>query len=255
MARIPAVVVSGERGVDTRAPASWRRPAARGSDPAAHRADRPGGRGAPVSATCRRRARPRRLRGARRDGGADRRTVPARPGLRGAAEPTRPAPGPASQPVARPRRRRPMAPAASTCSREAPGAALLPMGSDFELGLGLGFEGGLAGRRVAGDLSTGFGWPRRAFATAADGPPVTLHRIPVRLGFWIPISRPAPASWSRGTCWHGFAICEALASRREPCRPHLLDARSELVLCFRINLLRRLFARVGVSSGPEAAMM
>jgi hypothetical protein len=117
--------------------------------------------------------------------------------------------------------------------------------SDFELGFGLGFERGLAGRRFAATLTVGMSATRSA--TAADGSIATLQRMPFRLGFWIPIAA-GPGQLEPGV----RAGMDLLFARMQPPRTGettYWSARGELALCYRVNVLRRFFARVGAALG------
>jgi hypothetical protein len=121
--------------------------------------------------------------------------------------------------------------------------------SDFELGFGLGLERGLIGRRFAATLTVGTSATRSA--TTTDGSIVTLHRMPLRLGLWIPINA-GPGQLEPGV----RAGLDWLFSRLEPPPSGgAVLARTdrsyhvELALCYRVNMLRRFFARIGGAVG------
>jgi len=121
--------------------------------------------------------------------------------------------------------------------------------SDFELGFGAGFERGVVGRRLAATLTVGTSATRSA--TAMNGSIATLHRMPIRLGIWVPINA-GPGQLEPGV----RAGLDWLFLRQEPpttggvaqsgTRPSF---RVELALGYRVNMLRRFFARIGAAIG------
>src|SRR5581483_11045624 len=58
--------------------------------------------------------------------------------------------------------------------------------SDFELGFGLGLERGVLGHRLAATFTGGTSLT--GMAVAGDHSTATLHRMPFRVGLWVPIS-------------------------------------------------------------------
>jgi hypothetical protein len=121
--------------------------------------------------------------------------------------------------------------------------------SDFELGFGLGFERGLIGRRFAATLTVGTSATHSA--TAIDGSIGTLHRMPFRFGLWIPINAglgQLEPGVRAGLDWLFFRLDPpasggGVVSRSYP------SYRVELALCYRVNMLRRFFARIGGAVG------
>jgi hypothetical protein len=121
--------------------------------------------------------------------------------------------------------------------------------SDFELGFGLGFEKGVVGHRLAATLTVGTSATRSA--TATDGAIATLHRMPIRLGFWLPIHA------GPGQLEPGVRVgLDWLFLRQDPPINGGVSSsgsakafRGELALDYRVNLLRRFFARIGTAIG------
>jgi hypothetical protein len=127
--------------------------------------------------------------------------------------------------------------------------------TNFEGGLGLGFERGLFGRRVAAIFSGGI-----ASSSAAVGyrdypaARTTLYRIPVRLGFFLPILM-GPGWLEPGL---RLAVDWLFVSRTWNATETVSSGSDtfmwaspggELVMAYRVPLLRRLFARPAVSAG------
>ena len=117
--------------------------------------------------------------------------------------------------------------------------------SDFELGFGLGFERGIVGRRFAATLTVGTSATRSA--TATDGSIATLQRMPFRLGFWVPINA-GPGQLEPGVR-AGFDLLFLKMDAPYTGDTTYLSARAELALGYRVNMLRRFFARVGGAVG------
>ena len=121
--------------------------------------------------------------------------------------------------------------------------------SDFELGLGLGLERGVAGRRFAATFTGGTSGT--GTVTALDGSTATLHRMPFRIGLWIPIVA-GPGQLEPGV----RAGVDWVFLRLEPPRTGGIartgtfrSYRVELALCYRVNMSRRFFARIGGAVG------
>jgi hypothetical protein len=120
---------------------------------------------------------------------------------------------------------------------------------DFELGFGLGFERGVLGRRLAATFTGGASLTGKA--TATDGARATLHRMPFRVGFWVPIAA-GPGQLEPGV----RAGLDWLFLRLEPPPSGglardgtFVSYRVELALGYRVNLARRFFARIGAAVG------
>jgi hypothetical protein len=119
--------------------------------------------------------------------------------------------------------------------------------SDFELGFGLGFERGLLGRRFAVTFTAG---TTKSKTNPAGGVyTATLRRMPFRLGFWIPIVA-GPGQLEpgirAGIDW--LTSTQSPADSAGPSQTRLAPS-VEAALCYRVTMLRRLFARVGGSFG------
>jgi len=121
--------------------------------------------------------------------------------------------------------------------------------SDFELGFGVGFERGIAGHRLAATLTLGTSATRSA--TASDGSIATMHRMPLRIGFWLPIHA-GPGQLEpgvrAGVDWL-FSRLEALSPGGSAQDQTYWSYRVELALCYRVTMLRRFFARIGGAVG------
>ena len=123
--------------------------------------------------------------------------------------------------------------------------------NDFEAGLGLGFERGLFGRRVAATFTGGIS----TLCCSAVIPDqnvqnvrATLYRIPVRLGLYIPFLV-GPGWLEPGL---RLAVDWLFVSRSWSGGHDSFNWPSpggEAVVAFRIPLLKRLFARLAVSGG------
>ena len=121
--------------------------------------------------------------------------------------------------------------------------------SDFELGFGLGFERGVAGRRFAATFTGGTSGTGNA--KAIDGSAAMLHRMPFRLGLWLPIAA-GPGQLEPGV----RAGVDWVSVRLEPPATGglvktgtFVSYRVELALCYRVNMSRRFFARIGGAVG------
>jgi hypothetical protein len=122
------------------------------------------------------------------------------------------------------------------------------MAIDFEAGLGLGFEPGLFGRRMTATFSGGFATTNPAEVRYMDYPPArtTLYRIPLRLGFFMPIVL-GPGWLEPGL---RLAVDWLFVSRSwsgGKDRFNWSSPGGEVVMAYRVPLLRRLFARLAVS--------
>jgi hypothetical protein len=127
--------------------------------------------------------------------------------------------------------------------------------SDFEVGLGLGFERGLGNRRVAATFTGGLSSARVAqYQDNNNGEGsirninATLRRVPVRFGLFLPLIL-GPGWLEPGL---RLAIDWLFISRNwEGGNDNRMfpSPGAELVLAFRIGLVNRLFARIGVSGG------
>ena len=121
--------------------------------------------------------------------------------------------------------------------------------NDFEAGLGLGFERGILGRRVAVTFSGGFSG-KRGTNIYAQRAYATLRRFPVRLGLFVPLLV--------GPVWLEPGIRVAVdwlfISRSSQIANDNISFfqtswGGEVVLAVRVALMKRLFARLGVSGG------
>jgi len=140
-------------------------------------------------------------------------------------------------------------PAASGASRFdlfAGGSWRGPTGGDddFELGFGLGFERGLLGRRLAVTFTGGT--TKSMSQPSGDQYTATLRRIPFRLGFWIPILA-GPGQLEPGIRvgidW--ILITQTMPGKSQTKQPPQVEG----ALCYRVAMLRRLFARIGGAVG------
>ena len=84
-----------------------------------------------------------------------------------------------------------------------------------------------------------------------DGSIATLHRMPFRVGFWVPIIA-GPGQWEPGVRagfdWL-FLRQEPPSTGGVPQSGTLMSYRVELALGYRVNMLRRFFARIGAAIG------
>jgi hypothetical protein len=125
--------------------------------------------------------------------------------------------------------------------------------SDFEVGLGLGFERGITGRRVALTFTAGISTQRSAPYPAAPDLGATLRRVPVRLGLFMPLVL-GPGWLEPGV---RLALDWLFVSGNWPAtgagtNPNTKMGASpgaELALAYRVNLARRIFVRLDVSGG------
>jgi hypothetical protein len=116
--------------------------------------------------------------------------------------------------------------------------------SAFELGFGLGFERGLLGRRF-GVTFTG-GTTKSQTQPAGNGYMATLRRMPFRLGFWMPIFA-GPGQLEPGV---RVGIDWLSITQTSPGRSQTQYGKYvEGALCYRVAVLRRLFARIGGAIG------
>jgi hypothetical protein len=127
--------------------------------------------------------------------------------------------------------------------------------SDFELGFGLGFERGLLGRRFAVTFTGGT--TKSQTNVAGDNYTATLRRMPFRLGFWMPILV-GPGQLEPGVRggidWLSITQASpATAPGQPPAAPGQAQSQiapyGEAALCYRVAVLRRLFARIGGAVG------
>jgi hypothetical protein len=120
--------------------------------------------------------------------------------------------------------------------------------SDVEVGLGLGFERGLGGRRLSATFSGGISSERSA--VTADESNATLRRLPVRFGLFVPL--PAGQGQLEPGVRLGldFLFTSLSAKNGASAESHVHASPSgELVLAYRIAMARRLFVRFSVSGG------
>jgi len=116
--------------------------------------------------------------------------------------------------------------------------------SDFELGFGLGFERGLGGRRFA--ITFTGGTTKSKSNPSGNDYTATLRRMPFRLGFWVPIFA-GPGQLEPGIRI-GFDWLSATQSPTAPSQTKVAPY-GEAALCYRVSILRRLFARLGAAVG------
>ena len=111
----------------------------------------------------------------------------------------------------------------------------------FELALGLGLERGVA-RRWAATLSGGVSFANNG--DLADGSSATFRRVPVRLGFFLPLA--AGPGWLEP----GVRLAvDWLLTRQHNLMSMHPSAGGEAVLGYRMPLVGRLFARLSASVG------
>lgn len=119
--------------------------------------------------------------------------------------------------------------------------------SDFEAALGLGFERGVGSRRLAVTFSGGLS-PSRSASIVDMNFQAKLLRIPIRIGLFMPVAL-GPGWLEPGlrlgvdwlfisATWGGITNSQMQAS-----------PGAELVVAYRMVMVRRLFARLGVSGG------
>ncbi len=127
--------------------------------------------------------------------------------------------------------------------------------SDFELGFGLGFERGVLGRRFAVTFTGGT--TRSHTNVAGNNYTATLRRMPFRLGFWIPILA-GPGQLEPGVRagidWLSITQASPASAPGQPPAPpgqaqSQMAPYGEAALCYRVAVLRRLFARIGGAVG------
>jgi len=120
--------------------------------------------------------------------------------------------------------------------------------SDFEVGFGLGFERGLAGRRFALTFTGAMSATRSA---PDDGYVATLRRMPFRLGFWIPILA-GPGQVEPGVRvgvdWLFTTVGSSTVTGTNKTGSQT-PVRGELALGYRLTVLRRVFVRIGGAVG------
>jgi hypothetical protein len=119
--------------------------------------------------------------------------------------------------------------------------------NDFEAGLGLGFERGLFGRRVAATFTGGIS-TSCCTAYLMDNVTATLYRIPVRLGLFLPFLV-GPGWFEPGV---RIAVDWLFISRSWGTKHDSYlwaSPGGEAVVAFRVPMLKRLFARLAVSGG------
>ena len=118
--------------------------------------------------------------------------------------------------------------------------------SELEAGLGLGFERGFSGRRLAATFSGGFA--SRSAADIGQNFQATLRRVPVRFGVFMPVVL-GPGWLEPGV---RLGVDWLFVSRTWPTGgdTHMwASPGGEVVLAFRVAMVRRMFARLGVSGG------
>jgi hypothetical protein len=120
--------------------------------------------------------------------------------------------------------------------------------SDFEAGLGLGFERGFGGRRLAATFSGGLA-PSRSATNIGQNFQATLRRVPIRLGLFMPMIL-GPGWLEPGV---RLAVDWLFVSRTFGTGGGDTGMKAspggEVVVAFRIVMVRRLFARLNVSGG------
>jgi hypothetical protein len=120
--------------------------------------------------------------------------------------------------------------------------------SDMEVGLGLGFERGLGGRRLSATFSGGVSSEQTA--RTADASKATLRRFPVRFGLFLPLPA-GQGQFEPGVRLGLDLLLTSLSSRDGTGAESHVRASpdAELVLAYRIAMARRLFVRFSLSGG------
>jgi len=123
--------------------------------------------------------------------------------------------------------------------------------SDFEVGVGLGFERGLAGHRIAASFSGGVSSARSSDPFVMDPTAhANMRRVSARIGLAIPMV--AGPGWFEpgvrlGADW--LLISNVWSNPVFNHDDMLISEVAELLLAYRVNLTPRHFARLGVSGG------
>jgi hypothetical protein len=118
--------------------------------------------------------------------------------------------------------------------------------SDFEVGIGLGFERGLGGHRLAATISGGVSSGRKADTPASNGSSfATLRRMPFRIGLFVPLPA-GPGQLEPGV---RVGVDRLMATLPDGRTDQQVGLRAELALCYRVTMLRRLFVRGGITGG------
>jgi hypothetical protein len=118
--------------------------------------------------------------------------------------------------------------------------------SDFEVGIGLGFERGLWGRRLSATITGGVSSTRTAGTPVTNGTSfATVQRMPFRVGLFVPLP------WGPGQLEPGvrLGVDRLVATLGDGQTDTQIGPRAELALCYRVTMLRRLFVRGGISGG------
>ena len=120
--------------------------------------------------------------------------------------------------------------------------------SDLEIGLGVGIERGLGGRRLLATFSGGLSTER--MAVTADASEATLRRFPVRFGLYLPLQA-GQGQLEPGVRLGLDLLLTSLSSKAGAgAQSHVrASPDAELVLAYRIAMARRLFVRFSLSGG------